>query len=368
MRILQYEIIALTLALRVQSLKPKPTALKRFSTILCLIIALSGGPSLYAQYEREGDATIPLEYFYIERKKSGLRTLLSKVYFGLSTGYGSTPFRHKLDGFGIAQQPNSSPLIFDHDNLATRYSNWTNNVAASNETLAPGSFLVNSDSSDLGFRSKTFVIPLKATLHLEFDRYRIGGGYSIAYSRIGSFAPTNFESNISSYSLEKPTVLVKHYFGMLGAMVYRYDRYAAVVDANIGGYSLGDGFAKNLMKKSLYVNLGVTLEKQFSEYFRLFIRPSYEVKSYKLTIPETAQSLQHRIDGFYINLGFTYRLPELRRCFLKSCHAQINHAHGNREYRSRRHPIYKKQNPNYGENYPELIKYKGKNKKKLNPY
>ena len=47
---------------------------------------------------------------------------------------------------------------------------------------------------------------------------------------------------------------------------------------------------------------------------------------------------------------------------------QINHAHGNREYRSRMHPIWKKQNPHYGENYPNLIKYKGKNKYKLNPY
>jgi hypothetical protein len=122
------------------------------------------------------------------------------------------------------------------------------------------------------------------------------------------------------------------------------------------------------MKKSIYLNLGVRAEREFSEYFRIFIRPSYEVKSYKLTIPETTQTLQHRLNGLYVNVGFTYRLPELRRCFLKTCHAQINHAHGNREYRSRRHPIYKKQNPHYGENYPELIKYKGKNKNKLNPY
>jgi hypothetical protein len=74
------------------------------------------------------------------------------------------------------------------------------------------------------------------------------------------------------------------------------------------------------------------------------------------------------MDGFFVNAGITYRVPELRRCFLKSCHGQINHAHGNREYRSRRHPIHKKQNPHYGENYPVLIKYKGKNKKKINPY
>lgn len=348
--------------------KPKPVALKRFSSILCLVIALTGGPSLYAQYEREGDATIPLDYFYIQRKKNGLRSLLSKVYFSFSTGYGNTPFRHGLDGFGILQQPDSLPRIFDHDNTGVRYSNWTNTVTPSNGSVAAGSFLVNSDTADIGFRSRVLSIPLKASLHVEFDRYRIGGGYSLDYTRVGTFEPVSFSQDISGYSLERSNMFIKHYFGMLGAMVYRYDQYVLVVDANIGGYSLGKDFSKNIMKKSVYLNLGVRAERELSEYFRLFIRPSYEIKSYKLTIPETGQTLQHRIDGFFVNVGFTYRLPELRRCFLKTCHAQINHAHGNREYRSRRHPIYKKQNPHYGENYPELIKYKGKNKRKLNPY
>lgn len=323
---------------------------------------------MYAQYEREEDATIPLEHFYIERTKSGLRSLLSKVYFSFSTGYATTPFKHQLDNFGIIQQPGSLPVIFDSDNTAVRYSNWTNDVAASNQSLVPGAFMVNSDTTALGFRSKTFSIPLKASLHVEFDRYRIGGGYSLDYTRVGEFRPTSYESQISGYSLDRSNMFVQHYFGMIGAMVYRYYEYAVVVDANIGGYSMGKDFAKNLMKKSVYINVGVRGEREFSEYFRLFVRPSYELKSYKLTIPETSQSLRHRLDGLYLNVGFTYRFPELRRCFLKTCHAQINHAHGNREYRSRRHPIYKKQNPHYGENYPELIKYKGKNKTRLNPY
>ncbi len=336
---------------------------------MCLIIALSSGLTpLYAQYEREEDATIPLDYFYIQRQKSGFRALLTKLYFSFSTGYASTPFRHDLDGFGIVQQPDSMPRIFNHDNIAVRYSNWTNEVVSSGGTLVPGAYMVNSDTTALGFRSKTFSIPLKASVHIEFDRYRIGGGYSFDYTRVGEFKPTNYGSDIDGYSLEHSNMFVKHYFGMIGAMVYRYYEYALVVDANIGGYSLGKQFSGSAIKKSIYLNVGVQAEREFSEYFRLFIRPSYEVKSYKLSIPESTQTLHHRVDGLYVNVGFIYRFPELRRCFLKTCHAQINHAHGNREYRSRRHPFYKKQNPHYGENYPELIRYKGRNKKKLNPY
>lgn len=323
---------------------------------------------MYGQYEREEDATIPLEHFYIQRQKSGLRALLSKVYFSFSTGYATTPFRHSLDDFGIVQRPGAAPLIFDTDNTSVRYANWTNEVTQYTDAVPAGAFQVNSDTARLGFRSNTFSIPLKLTAHVEFDRYRIGAGYSLNYTRVGAFAPTAYGDQISSYSLERPGRFVKHYFGMIGATVYRYYEYALVVDANIGGYSLGSDFAGNQMKKSVYFNLGVNLERQFSEYFRVFIRPSYELKSYDLHIPETTQSLQHTLNGLYVNIGFTWRLAELRRCFLRSCHAQINHAHGNREYRSRRHPIYKKQNPHYGENYPVLIRYKGKNKRKLNPY
>ena len=296
-----------------------------------------------------------------------LRLLLSKVHVGLSTGYGQTYFKHDLAGYGIMQKPDSMPKIFNSAQVSAGYSNWFNRATPSTNSVTPGTFLVNSDTTDLGFRSKAFNIPFKATLHVEFDRYRIGGGYSIDYMRIGDFEPISYGSDISNFSPEEPTVWLKKYFVVLGGMVYRYYDYTLVIDANIGGYNLGKTFDKSVIKKGVYLNFGATVERQMSEYFRLFVRPSFELKNYKLNIPE-AGSITHNFNAFYINIGASYRLPELRRCPIKRCRAQINHAHGNREYRSRVHPIYKKQNPHYGENYPTLIKYKGKNKKKLNPY
>jgi len=360
--------IAVPLTLRVSLPGPKSYTLKRFFAIVILSLVVGGCNSLYGQYKRESDATIPLEYYYIERQKSGLRTLLSKLHFSFSTGYANTPFRHSLDGFGIVQQPDSLPTIFGGGNVNARYAEWTRRLTASNNPVASGAFMVNSDTTDLGFRSAMFSIPLKASVHVEFDRYRIGGGLSFDYTRLSPFRPTNYGDQIAEYSLDRSSMFVKHYFVLLGAKVYQYYEYAVAVDANIGGYSLGREFSDSPISKSVYVNLGVRGEREMSEYFRVFVRPSYEFKSYRLDIPETSQSVQHRLDGFYVNVGITYRIPELRRCFLKKCHAQVNHAHGNREYRSRRHPIYKKQNPHYGENYPVLIKYKGKNKRKLNPY
>lgn len=309
-----------------------------------------------------------MDYFYIERKGNGLRKILSKVTFGLSTGYGSTTFKHELDGYGIIQNPDSAPKLFQPASINSGYSNWFNRVTPSGNTVQAGAFLVNSDTTTIGFRSKSSNIPIKATLHVEFDKYRIGGGYSIDYTTMGSFSPTRYGDKIGNFSPDFSSFFLQKYFGMIGGTVYRYYEYLLVVDANVGGYSLGSNFDKSAIKKGVFLNLGVAVEREMSEYFRVFIRPSYEIKSYKLGLPETGQSITHKFNAFYLNVGATYRIPELRRCFLKTCKAQMNHAHGNREYRSRVHPIYKKQNPHYGENHPNLVKYKGKNKRKLNPY
>ncbi len=344
--------------------------MKRYAAITALLLlVLISASDVLAQYENEKDATIPLEHFYVKRQGiSTFRRILSKVTFGLSTGYGSTTFKHNLDGFGVIQNPDSMPKLFRPASVATGYSNWINRVQSSGNTVQPGAFLASSDTTKLGFKSKAFNIPLKATIHVEFSRYRIGAGYSYEYTHLGSFNATNYSDEISSFSPDVSSFFMKKYFLMVGAAVYRYNEYLLVVDANIGGYKLGNKFDNSVIKKGIYFNLGAAVEREMSEYFKLFVRPSYEFKGYKISMPETGPSINHRMNAFYLNIGATYRFPELRRCFLKTCKAQMNHAHGNREYRSRVHPIYKKQNPHYGENYPNLIKYKGKNKKKLNPY
>jgi hypothetical protein len=342
--------------------------LKRYAAITFLfLVCFSYSPMVLAQYKTEKEATVPLDYFYINRKGVGFRKFLSKFTFGLSTGYGLTTFKHELGDFQILQNPDAAPIIFQGG--ASGYSNWFNKVEATPATPLTGSRIFDpAADGELGFKSKAFNIPLKATIHVEFDRYRIGGGYSFEYTRLGDFKPLTHTDEIQSFEPHVSGFFLKKYFGMVGASVYRYNEYLLVIDLQIGGYGLGKNFDKSVIKKGVFLNLGPSIEREMSEYFRLFVRPSYEIKSFSIGMPESSGRITHQFNAFYINVGATYRIPERRRCFLKTCKAQMNHAHGDREYRSRVHPIYKKQNPHYGENYPTLIKYKGKNKYKLNPY
>jgi len=316
----------------------------------------------------DNKTTFPLEKFYVERKKHTLRALLKNFHLGLSTGYGNTFFNHHLNGFGIYQPSGKAPEIFNaKSGPSVRYSNWVNTASPDTTKVQTGSYLVSSDTAKLGFKGHALNIPLKLTLHYEYKRYRIGAGYSYEWMTIGTFHPTAFSDKIGHFHPSGATGFMKKYFGILGVSFARIDNYLFTADVNVGGFNPGQNFNAGLIQKGIYFNLGVTAEWELSEYLRLFVRPSYDFKSYTLNVPES-ESIHHSINAFYLNVGVTYSLPELPRCFKSECKIQINHAHGNKEYRSRVHKIYEKQNPGYGEDYPTLIKYKGKNKKKMNPY
>ncbi len=314
------------------------------------------------------DVSIPLDHFYAERQGPGLfRRVLSKFNFGLSTGYGSSIVRQNLNGWVVFQPATGNPIVYNPANPAQGYTNWFNRVSSAPLTVNPADFQVNADTASIGFKSRSFHIPLRATVHVELaGRYRIGGGYAINYTHLGEFKPLAYADNIRSFSPEFGGFLLKKYFVVAGVSFYRFGNYLFTAELNLGGFSLGNRFEN--ISKSMLINLALPVERELSEYFRVFVRPSFELRNFTTNVPEESRSVRHRFNAFYLHIGATYRIPELPRCFEPKCRAQVNHAHGNREYRSRVHPIWKKQNPHYGENYPVLIRYKGKNKRKLNPY
>ena len=339
---------------------------KKFN--LALMILALGPISSFAQ--DEGGNSIPLDHFYVKPRHgtNAFRRILKDFHFGLYTGVGRTYFNGKLDGFGIYQEPGKTPELFTTTSTtATRFTNWVNK--AGTDTSTPGAYIVaNPGTSGLGFKGHALNIPLGGTLHYEFDRYRIGVGYSYELMSIGTLHSKTLSDKISSIKPSSSTGFIRKYWGMAGVSFYRWNDYLFTGDLEVGSYKLKGNYNSAQVKTTTFFNLGVTIERNLSEYFKVYARPTYEIKSYNLTPTGSDKSIHYNINALYVQIGFTYSIPELPRCFLRDCHAQINHAHGNKEYRSRKHPVYKKQNPGYGENDPTLIKYKGKNKKKLNPY
>jgi len=318
----------------------------------------------YAQEDEK--PTFPLETIYAKRKSYPLRTALKNVKFSASIGYGTTFFNHKLDGFGVFQREGYAPRIFPADvGPTTRYSNWVNQVIIDTLTVQPDSYLVSSDTASLGFKGHGMNIPLHLSIHYEFKKLRIGGGYGLEPMFMNTFSPISYADKITSFKPSDHSGIMQKYYGMVGYSFYRFQEYLFTGNLQIGAYKPGKNFDYSLIKRGVNVNLGVTIERDLSEYWRLFAKPSIDFKNYTLAVDTKA--IKHHLNAVYLQFGLTYSIPELPKCFHSKCKVQMNHAHGNKEYRSRVHPFYKKQNPNYGENYPTLIKYKGKNKRKLNP-
>ncbi len=311
--------------------------------------------------------TFPLETIYAKRVNYPLRSWLKNVKFSASIGVGNTFLKHKLDGFGVFQRTGYEPRIFSSGvNPPPRYSSWVNTVVTDNLAVLPDSYLVSSDTAKLGFKGNGTNIPIHVAIHYEFKKLRVGGGFGLEPMFMGNFKPITYMDKITTFKPADPSGIMKKYYGMIGYSFYRIQNYLFTGNLQIGGYQPGNNFDKSLIKRSVNVNVGVTVERELSEYWRLFLKPSLDFKNYSLTVDD--KSIKHHLNAAYLQVGLTYSIPDLPKCFHKECKIQMNHAHGNKEYRSRVHPFYKKQNPNYGENYPTLIKYKGKNKRKISPY
>jgi len=311
------------------------------------------------------------------------RSILSKFNLGVSTGYGATFYKHELKGFGIYQPGNGNGVfIFDQafvnrDTLPAIYSDWVNNpfgiggliipvdslsspIITNGIPIQPNDIKFGYDSIPIGYKSVSHNIPLSVTLSIDVDRYRIGGGVSMEFHRMSAFRPTALTDTLRKFKTNFPAATFKKYFGFIGITTYESWKYKMIADVEFGKLNRGKNFNKSLISSGLYFNFGYTMEKKFSEYFNVFIRPSLEWKSYTISIPETGLEVNHRQPAVYLKFGATIRMPELRRCPVKGCKIQINHVHGGKEYRSKVHPFWKWQNPNYGQNYPTLMKNKSK--------
>lgn len=308
-------------------------------------------------------------------KINPFRSFLSKFTVSGSIGYGVTFHSHEISGVGIIQNPNSAPLIFDNtfavtDPISVGYNNWvTNPNAIRNIPVDTSSFLLGTDSVSVTYKALGTSIPINISVHYTFGRYRIGGGFSFEPYGNSSYKPNVFKDDLQSFKTDFNVSNYLRWYFLLGGEVFKTKRNMIVVDAKLGTYKLQKKyFNPDVIKRSLFFNIGVRFEHSLSEYVKVYLRPSVEFKNYTVTIPESGYSITNNLPAFYTDIGVTWRLPDRNKCPISNCHTQINHHHGRKNYRSRVHPFWKWQNPDYGQNYPKLLKYKGKNKRKISPY
>lgn len=318
------------------------------------------GPNLQAQGPR---LDFPLETIYAEVDENKLRKIASRITFSFSSGTGDHKFQHELNGFGIYQSDSLGPLLVGSKDPrpTSGVSGWTARPKVNLIKPKPGwgEFNTITDTSFF-FRSRAKGIPLTIDATIQLKTITIGFG--IGFDLIGNhlvfqdFPADSAARPPLATNLVRPVPFSRGNFSIrstyltLGYDIYRIKRIILRGDLRAGLLSMGRNFDKAFITPGSNFNIGLNFRREFSEYFSLFVRPSVEFKSYKLKPPGLTPEINHRIQTEYLSFGFNYTIPALPKCYVTACRAQIDHPHGNKRYRSRVHPFFRKQNPGYGEN------------------
>jgi len=340
---------------------------------LCILIAPAFGQVSDSYY------FVPTQDVKVNR----FRQILNKISITFTGGYGRTFYKHDLPGYGVInkndpdddglyvftlQDSSSSPFI--------GYQNWLNAPTSSSVTRSIANDQENqvlSDTAKLGYRGTSGVIPFTLVVSVDIlDRFRVGGGAAFEIHHLPSMNPYTGKDALGKYIPDIKTSNLKRVFGTVGGRIYKHMYWSYYADIQVGKIWMGGAYDKSLINQGVYFNIGFPIEYEFSEYLSSYIRPSYEFKSYKMNLPELGGTVKHRYPALIVQFGFRYTIPELPRCRLhartptgydypkkftnKTCRYQKKHVHGNKGYRGQ--PFYKKQNPQVGENYPNLHKYR----------
>ncbi len=294
----------------------------------------------------------------IKIKRSPIRAFLNKFSVMFSSGYGATFYKTEWPGVDILQHNNRATLLESYSVSGsqidyTGIDDWTfSPISQSGQiTMDETTALIYADSVTPMYSGLGKNIPLNLSLHLDINRFRIGVGYTFEFQGLKKLKPES-EGDLVYKPVMKSTTARKFYV-LLGGKFYHWKGWDYHAEIQIGKVAYGPRYDKSLLSNGLYFNLGIPMEFEFSEYFWFFVRPSFEFRNYSLTMPvqlpdgAIPESVTYKQPTLYVNVGFRYKFPEIRRCPVKACHTQLKHIHSNKEYRGQ--PFYKVQNPGTGE-------------------
>ncbi len=328
-------------------------------TILCCLIVVT------AAFSQSQDI---YEKYNIRRNPA--RVFLNKFSFSLSLGYGMTEYKSDISEFGFYQD-SSSQIILRRDLEVGAdtigFSTWLTNPQQ--DTIAFNNTIFG-DTIGLAFQKRSGSIPISISAHYNFSKLRIGAGFTFEQQFLKPLEPNAFKDSIRSFDLGFKSVSVTRLWGMAGYQFYEWWDYTFVGEVRLGITNYGKKFDSPFLTNSLFYNIGINIEKNFSEYFRVVIRPSYDIKSFKIGLPD-GDPLRLTNNAFFVQFGISINIPEIPRSPMKSDHIQLKHVLSDEEgrlYEYRGQPLWKVQNPKVGQNHRRLWRYKLKNRRKLDPY
>lgn len=328
--------------------------------------------------------------------RNPVRVLLNKFSWTVTTGYGLTNYKTDLKGFYFFQDATDQYILSKQNEIGpvfNGYDHWMSSpqpgqgvilndrydvpydyiqYPVNNPALKNRQYLVDSDSIGLAFSSLASTVPVLVSVHYDYQKFRFGLGFQYERHFLKPLNPNTHEEIIRPYGPDFKQTGYTKVFGMLGYKFYEFWDYSFVAELQLGRAKAGKQINTSALAigQNLYTNIGISIEKNLSEYMRIIIKPSLDFKQYTVNFPD-ASSLKTTNNAFLLQFGVSVNIPEIPRSPMSSDHVQLKHVitdPSGRLMEVRGQPIWKKQNPKVGENHRRLWRYKWRNKRKIQPY
>lgn len=303
--------------------------------------------------------TILLTHTTLAKTQSPFRTFLNHIHISFATGYGITYYTNQVNSSsGCTMYREGSHLYIVHK--ATNHNQKTGLVYQVRWFDGPYILMKSDTDTDLlpakhtavggvKFTGQGKTIPLVLSGYLDtWGKLRLGIGGALFINTLESLQFQKQEKSKQDLGNYIP-VHQTHYrvrpFGIVGYKFMENVYLSMLLDVNIGfdfAYAkLGDPKCIDRFLKGVY-NIGLTLEKHISEYFRIHGRLFYERSDTIDALTKDKLGVVLERSNISLQLGLSFNYAELPRCPVPNCKIELKHKHAGQHYRGV--PIYRGKN------------------------
>jgi len=233
------------------------------------------------------------------------------------------------------------------------------------------------------FEGADYAFPVNAGLRINmFGFFTIGGGYGREFGKMQNLglAGQEFQLEGTSYTFDK-------FYGTFGLVLYnaqrraaflrwRYRKYSGnnyymqselkqrvrqdypwhfILEGEYGSLKINKSYDSHLSVTEPFYSLGLRIERDFSEYARIFVKPaaSFSALSYDRIVSENNVEIpeSHTIKQnlYTVNVGLSISILGTKRCKVGGCGVVMKHLHNGVEFRGS--SIWKMQDRKVGQWY-----------------
>lgn len=303
-----------------------------------------------------------------------VRKNLNRFNFSIEKGVGYFSYQNPLTDVSVIRDPSGSQLYIvplgEEEGLTSpinAFDNWFSDLTPVGiQRIDDDSHIVRTDTTDFLYKNNGRINPLtlrfslslkkidkghyertKEKIYLEDDLLRIGGGIGFGALNFRNPASTQGVSDrLGNFTLPSTKLSTTKLFASLSYNMYTLGDYSIHADVLGGVWKVkAKQVNKEVVNYDPFFNIGIMFQMKFTKYFKGYIRPSFEMRSY--TVSNELINIQHKFSVFSLDIGLLFKYPIYPRNKYKADQVQMEHIFNNKIYRGR--PFYRKQNPRFGQ-------------------